>query len=83
MADRLAYLEIVRQLDYFDVINLRSYEKNSFIPATLCFSDFIVLAKEGYDQILGKLLDFNMNKPHQERILIQRASLTMLNNHRS
>lgn len=32
------------------------------MPATLCFSDFTVLSKEGYNRILDKLPHFNMNR---------------------
>lgn len=60
--NKIAYLEIVRQLDFSNVMHLRSYEKKSFMLATLCFGDFTVLAKEGYDQILGKLMHYNMNR---------------------
>lgn len=55
VSDRIAYLEIVRQLHYFSVMNLSSIEKQSFMPSTLCFGDFTILSKEGYDMILNKL----------------------------
>lgn len=60
MPNKIAYLEIVRQLDYSNVMNLSAYEKQSFMPSTLCFGDFTVVSKEGYDLILDKLSHFNM-----------------------
>lgn len=43
-------------------MNLSSFGKQDFMPSTLCFGDFTVLAKEGYDLILDKLLQYNMKR---------------------
>lgn len=44
--DRIAYLEIVRQMDFSSFMNFGSLRKHTFMPSTLWFGDFIVLAKE-------------------------------------
>lgn len=60
--NKTAYLEIVRQMDYCSVMNFSSFGKQEFMPSTLCFGDFTILAKEGYTMILDKLLHYNMKR---------------------
>lgn len=60
MPNRIAYLVIIRQIDYSSFMNLGAYEKQPFIPSTLYLGDFTVLSKEEYDLILNKLSHFNM-----------------------
>lgn len=43
-------------------MNLSSFRKKEFMPSTLCFGDFTVLGRDGYDMVLNKLLQYNMKK---------------------
>lgn len=43
-------------------MNLGAFGKQTFMPSTLCFGDFTVLSKEGYDLILDKFLHFNLKR---------------------
>lgn len=49
-------------MDYSSVMNLSAFGKKAFMPSTLCFKDFTILSKEGYDLILNKLLHFNLKR---------------------
>lgn len=76
--NRIAYLEIVRKLDYSSVMNWSSFEKQSFMSSTPCFGDFTVLSKEGYDLILNKLSQFNLKKETPRKGLTLKVRLILL-----
>lgn len=53
--DRVAYLEIIRQLSFSDFMHLKSYGRQTFMSSTLCFGDFTIISYSGYDLVSGKL----------------------------
>lgn len=58
--DRVAYLEIVRQLAFSDFMHLKSYGRKYLVPSTLCFSDFTTISYTGYESIGSKINFYGM-----------------------
>lgn len=60
MPDRIAYLEIIRQMGDSSHMHLGSHEKQAFMPETLCVGEFIINGREGHEITWSKLVQYDM-----------------------
>lgn len=58
--NRIAYLEIIRQLAEASSTHLGAHGKQSLMPGYLCFEEFAVSSTKGYDLIKDKLAYYGL-----------------------
>lgn len=58
--NRIAYLEIIRQMGISNHIILNKHDKQPFMPGTICIDESTITRKEGHELTLNKLAHYNM-----------------------